>query len=98
MPFDHPLKDKPEDILPTWPRSQSALPTLFTKRGQLRICLALPTGDGKDMGRFPQRLSMTIFKRAIHFDQFLEPPSHWKGDRIDRLEREFSMVLGCKET
>ena len=84
MPGDHPWKDKAEDGIPTRPRSRLTLPTLFAECGQLRIRLALPTGDGKNMGRFPQRLSMKIFKRVIRVHQFLEPPIHWKGDRLDR--------------
>ena len=96
IPVNHPLKDKTEDRFPTRSRSRSAFPTRFTKLGQLRICLALPTGDGENMSRFPYRLSWTIFIRAIRFHQLLEPPSHCKGNWIDRLIKNFSWFLAVE--
>ena len=47
----------------------------------------------EEHGLIPTAPSMKIFKRAIRFHQFLEPPSHGKGDRLDWSIENFPWFL-----
>ena len=72
MPFDYPLTANEDDSLPTRSRSRSVLPTLFTNKASSGSAWRYRL----KISRFPQRLSMTIFKRARRFHQVREQPSH----------------------